>query len=78
MNIDAFLLLTDIEKEEIIWEDGIFIATYDEDGTLYDVYHLYEFYVAFTYSLPRNEVTGITAQVNRKDLPIQALVHNLQ
>lgn len=64
--------------EELIWEDGVFIATYDEVGTLYDVYHLYDFYVAFSYSLDKNEVTHITAHANLDELLVKSMISNLQ
>ena len=75
MKIDQFLLLSEPEKEELVWEEGFFLATYDEGDIMCDVYRLFDFYVTFSYELHKNETTNITVHPHQDGLPQQVLLN---
>ncbi len=70
MTIEQFLLLNDGEKEEAVWNDGIFLVNYDEGDDMCDTYELFDFYVAFCYKLHLNEKAKITAHVYPDEMPL--------
>lgn len=68
MEIEEFNQLNEIEKEEVVLDDGIFIsASYDED-IAYDTYQVNNFFVQISYKL--NEIKGLSihASSNLKQL----------
>ena len=75
MNKDQFLLLSEPEREELILEEGFFLATYDEGDLISDVYRLYDFYVTFRYEVHKNETTTIDVHSYEDELPKQVLLN---
>ena len=55
MNIYLFSFLEREQQEYIISEQGIFLATMEKDGLIFDLYQLESFYVEFFYYLHDNE-----------------------
>ncbi|MEO5996411.1 MAG: hypothetical protein ABIN89_06770 [Chitinophagaceae bacterium] len=75
MNKDQFLALSEPEKEELIWEEGFFLATYDEGDMIRDVYKLFDFYVTFSYELHKNITTNIVVHTYQEALPEHVLLN---
>ena len=69
MTIEQFLSLSDSEKEEAVWKNGVFMSNYDEGNNMCDAYELFDFYVAFCYKLNKNEKASISAHENADELP---------
>lgn len=58
MKIEEFNQLTEIEKEEVVWDNGFFISTNYVDDFVYDVYKVEAFYAQISYKL--NDVKGLS------------------
>lgn len=69
MTIEEFELLNEAEKEEAVWNGGIFLINYDEGKEICDVYELHDFFVSFCYELNRNEKAQIIAKPHPDQLP---------
>ncbi|MEO6000248.1 MAG: hypothetical protein ABIN89_25650 [Chitinophagaceae bacterium] len=61
MNLDGFLLISEVEQDEEILDHGIFIGTYQRDNLMVDIYRLYDFYVTMCYDPSINDRGEITA-----------------
>lgn len=59
MTRQEFDLLQDIEKEEIVLDNGRFLSTHHFEDTIFDTYQLGSFYVQFYYDLEGNDKTRI-------------------
>ena len=64
MTLQEFIQLNEVEQEEVIWDNGSFIATRDNDHLMYDLYKIDSFYVQFSYVLNKPETITITASAN--------------
>ncbi|MEO6000370.1 MAG: hypothetical protein ABIN89_26250 [Chitinophagaceae bacterium] len=61
MNLDDFLLISEVEQDEEILDHGIFTGTYQRENLMYDIYRLYDFYVTVCYDPSINDRGKITA-----------------
>lgn len=77
MQIEEFQFLSDTDKEEAVWNDGIFLVNYDEGNNMCDVYELFDFFVAYCYKLHVNLKAKITAHVYPDELPFVTRPCNL-
>lgn len=69
MKIGSFYLLNDLQKEEAIWNDGIFLMRHGRDNIIADTYQLFDFYVELCYPLDKEDQFHITANVHLDLLP---------
>ena len=59
MTMQEFDLLQDIEKEETVLDNGIFLSTHHFEDTIFDTYQLGSFFVQFHYDLDGGDNTRI-------------------
>jgi len=68
MTLQEFIQLNEVEQEEVVWDNGSFIATKDNDDLIYDIYKVDSFYVQFSYLLGKPETVTIAASTNVNQL----------
>lgn len=68
MNIQEFNQLNEIEKEEIVWDNGFFISTNHVEDMVYDIYKVAAFYVQISYKLNDIKDLSIYASSNLNQL----------
>jgi len=51
MTINEFNQLHEIEKEELILDEGFFVSESYNEGTMYDTYQLQTFFVQLSYKI---------------------------
>jgi hypothetical protein len=54
MNIYTFGHLNEIEQEESIEDEGVFLANRNDGQLMFDLYQIGDFYVEFYYFIDRN------------------------
>lgn len=69
MTIEKFELLNEWDKEEAVWDHGIFLNNYTEGNNICDAYELFDFFVSFCYELNKHEKAQITAKPFPDQLP---------
>lgn len=69
MLIEHFDILTNDEKERVIWQHGKFLITYHDGLDMCDAYELFEFYVAFCFELNKRFNVEIVSSVYPDELP---------
>ncbi|MEJ7769293.1 MAG: hypothetical protein WKF89_15850 [Chitinophagaceae bacterium] len=65
MKIEQFVLLSDSEKEKIVFLSGVFVSNYNDGIYLFKVFSLYDFCVSFCYDLNTDLKATIIAHMNR-------------
>lgn len=70
MTIEQFLFLNEVDKEEAIWRNGVFLKNSEDGNNLCDIYELFDFYVAFCYELDKNLKAKVIASTFQDSLPL--------
>ncbi len=69
MDIRDYNKLNDTDKENLLWEHGIFLANFNDNDLICDVYKLFNFYISLCYVLHKNERAIIISALFPDDLP---------
>ncbi len=70
MTVEDFCELHEIEQEELVFNEGVFLGNFVEAEAISDVYQLFNFYVSFSYILATHERAIIKAFTNPSQLPM--------
>jgi len=51
--------LTDTEKGQLLWDEGVYLMSRFEDNYRINLYSLFDFYVEAWYELAKNKITKL-------------------
>ena len=77
MDIDEFVFLDDVAKEEVVREKGTFFINYSDGDVMFDVYLLRNYYASFCYDLSNDKMIGIIAHDYHGYTPIHPAIQSL-
>ena len=78
MEMQEFQELSIPEQEEIVWNYGKFLITYEDGIDMCDAYELFDFYVAFCYKLTTDFNVTIFCSFYPDGLPLLTKINRIK